>query len=199
MHEGLVYIKKNPSISKLLLMMCSISFFGLPLTTFIPAYTKDILNGGSEMLGILMACTGAGSLLAAFYLALHKDTTRLVKEISVSCALLGIILSVLSYTQHAWIAAALLISAGFTIIAAAASINTLLQVHTTDEMRGRIMGYMAMTFTGVNPLGSMFLGALEESWGLPAIILLSGVACFVSAILFAGYHKVLSIISPMKI
>ena len=49
--------------------MSAVSFFGLPLMTFIPAYVKDILQGDSVMLGFLLSCIGVGSFLAALYLA----------------------------------------------------------------------------------------------------------------------------------
>ena len=52
-------------IRALLLLMSAVSFFGLPLMTFIPAYVKDILQGDSEMLGFLLSCIGVGSFLAA--------------------------------------------------------------------------------------------------------------------------------------
>ena len=50
------------------------------------------------------------------------------------------------------------------------------------------MGYLAMTFTGIAPVGSMFLGSLEKQTGLPAIILISGVSCAIGGIIFEYYR-----------
>ena len=50
------------------------------------------------------------------------------------------------------------------------------------------MGYMAMSFTGMAPLGSMVLGAIEKWIGLQMIILLSGICCFVAALVFEYYR-----------
>lgn len=50
------------------------------------------------------------------------------------------------------------------------------------------MGYLAMTFTGIAPIGSLVLGAIEKYIGLPAIILCSGLFCILGAITFEYYR-----------
>ena len=188
MRDGFWYVAGNIPIRTLLLLMSAISFFGLPLMTFIPAYVKTILHGESEMLGLLLSCIGVGSFIAALYLAARKSVLGLGKVVMLSGALLGIGLSVMSFVTIPWVAAVLCLPVGFTIIAAVASINTLLQTLSSEDKRGRVMGYMAMSFTGMAPVGSMVLGALEKWIGLQKIILLSGICCFVAALVFEYYR-----------
>ena len=188
MRDGFRYVAGNIPIRTLLLLMSAISFFGLPLMTFIPAYVKTILHGESEMLGLLLSGIGVGSFIAALYLAARKSVLGLGKVVMLSGALLGIGLSVMSFVTIPWVAAVLCLPVGFTIIAAVASINTLLQTLSGEDKRGRVMGYMAMSFTGMAPVGSMVLGALEKWIGLQKIILLSGICCFVAALVFEYYR-----------
>ena len=188
MRDGFRYVAGNIPIRTLLLLMSAISFFGLPLMTFIPAYVKTILHGESEMLGLLLSCIGVGSFIAALYLAARKSVLGLGKVVMLSGALLGIGLSVMSFVTIPWVAAVLCLPVGFTIIAAVASINTLLQTLSGEDKRGRVMGYMAMSFTGMAPVGSMVLGAIEKWIGLQMIILLSGICCFVAALVFEYYR-----------
>ena len=188
MRDGFRYVAGNIPIRTLLLLMSAISFFGLPLMTFIPAYVKTILQGEREMLGLLLSCIGVGSFIAALYLAARKSVLGLGKVVMLSGALLGIGLSVMSFVTIPWVAAVLCLPVGFTIIAAVASINTLLQTLSGEDKRGRVMGYMAMSFTGMAPVGSMVLGALEKWIGLQKIILLSGICCFVAALVFEYYR-----------
>ena len=188
MRDGFRYVVRNIPIRTLLLLMSAISFFGLPLMTFIPAYVKTILHGESEMLGLLLSCIGAGSFVAALYLAARKSVLGLGKVVMLSGVLLGIGLSVMAFVTIPWVAAVLCLPIGFTIIAAVASINTLLQTLSGEDKRGRVMGYMAMAFTGMAPVGSMVLGAIEKWIGLQMIILLSGICCFVAALVFEYYR-----------
>ena len=188
MRDGFRYVVRNIPIRALLLLMSAISFFGLPLMTFIPAYVKTILHGESEMLGLLLSCIGVGSFVAALYLAARKSVLGLGKVVMLSGVLLGIGLSVMAFVTITWVAAVLCLPIGFTIIAAVASINTLLQTLSGEDKRGRVMGYMAMAFTGMAPVGSMVLGAIEKWIGLQMIILLSGICCFVAALVFEYYR-----------
>ena len=188
MRDGFRYVVRNIPIRTLLLLMSAISFFGLPLMTFIPAYVKTILHGESEMLGLLLSCIGVGSFVAALYLAARKSVLGLGKVVMLSGVLLGIGLSVMAFVTIPWVAAVLCLPIGFTIIAAVASINTLLQTLSGEDKRGRVMGNMAMAFTGMAPVGSMVLGAIEKWIGLQMIILLSGICCFIAALVFEYYR-----------
>ncbi|HBN05918.1 MAG TPA: MFS transporter, partial [Bacteroidales bacterium] len=63
--EGLNYIFQRLPIMVLLIITFSVSFFIFPITSFLPAYVKDTLGGGSEMLGSLMSFLGIGSFSGA--------------------------------------------------------------------------------------------------------------------------------------
>lgn len=186
--EGFSYVSENIPIRALLLLMSVISFFGLPLMTFIPAFVKDILLGESEMLGLLLSCIGIGSFSAAIYLAARKSVLGLGKVVTLSGFLLGLMLAVISMLKCAWAAALVCIPIGFAIITTVASINTLLQTLSDEDKRGRVMGYLAMTFTGISPIGSMVLGVVEKYTGLPSIILISGTCCILGSAVFEYYR-----------
>ncbi len=189
--EGFTYVSSSIPLRALLLLMCVVSFFGLPLMTFFPAYVKDILGGDSTMLGYLLSCTGIGSLSAALLLAVRRSVPGLSKVISISAFLLGLCLLQISFIATPWMAAILCVFIGFTIIATVASINTLLQTLSDEDKRGRVMGYLAMAFTGITPLGSLALGALEKHSGLSSIILVSGICCLTGALLFEYFRPLI--------
>jgi len=188
LQECFHYVSRHIPIRTLLMLMSVISFFGLPLMTFLPAYVKDILNGDSQLLGILLSCIGIGSFSAAIYLAARKSVIGLAKVIMFAALILGITLLLLSFIDIPWLAAVVCIPAGFSIIITVASINTLLQTLSDEDKRGRVMGYLAMTFTGIAPVGSMMLGFIEKYTGLPLIILLSGIACILAGSIFEYYR-----------
>lgn len=188
LREGFQYVTGNIPIRTLLLMMTAISFFGLPLVTFIPAYVKDILSGDSQMLGLLLSCIGIGSFSAALFLAARKSVVGLGKIVTLAAIILGIALTFLSFISTPWLATLVCIPAGFSIILTVASINTLLQTLSDEDKRGRVMGYLAMTFTGISPIGSMVLGFVEKYIGLENIIFISGIFCILSSMIFEHYR-----------
>ena len=188
--EGFAYVAASIPIRTLLSIMCVVSFFGLPLMTFIPAYVKDMLHGESEMLGLMLSCIGCGSFAAAVMLAARRSVLGLGKIVTIASILLGICLVSISFVTIPWIAAVLCVPIGFAIITTVASINTLLQTLSDEDKRGRVMGYLAMTFTGVSPIGSITLGMVVDSIGLPLVILLSGICCIGGAVLFERYRPI---------
>ena len=154
--EGFSYVSGNIPIRALLLLMSAVSFFGLPLMTFIPAYVKDILQGDSEMLGFLLSCIGVGSFLAALYLAARKSVVGLGKVVTISAFLLGISLMILSYIDTYWIAAFICLPAGFAIISTVASINDFHRNSSGGEYVSGQSG-KANRFTGYHPDFRCFL------------------------------------------
>jgi MFS family permease len=70
--------------------------------------------------------------------------------------------------------------AGMGLILFVATTNTLIQLSTDDQYRGRIMGLYTLMFVGTSPIGSLISGAIAQRFGAP-------VATSVSAfVLFAG-------------
>lgn len=191
LQEGLEYVASHLPLRSLLLLMAMVSFFGLPLVTFLPAYVKDVLGGGSELLGAMLSCAGIGSLLAAFLLACRNNVFSLGKTIAAATCCLGFCLIGFFWIRLPWVAAILCLGAGFTLIMTSIAINTLLQSLTAEEKRGRVMGYMTMAFTGISPVGGLVLGALEKYWGLPAILLISGISCTTGALVFEYYRPLI--------
>ena len=143
------------------------------------------------MLGYLLSCAGIGSLLAALLLAARRSIPGLSKVISISAFFLGLCLLHISFVTTPWVAAILSVFIGFTLITTVASINTLLQTLSDEDKRGRVMGYLAMAFTGITPLGSLALGALEKYTGLPSIILVSGICCLTGAVSFEYFRPLI--------
>lgn len=188
LQNGFSYIIHHTSIRTLLLLMAGVSMFALPLMTFIPAYTKEILQGDSRMLGSMLSTIGIGSFTAALYLAARRGIDGLDNVIGISITTLGVAIVMISYTTSPLIAHLLGTIIGFTIITAVASINTLLQSLSNERMRGRVMGYMAMTFTGVSPLGGLFLAQLESYISLPHILMISGLTTFSIALIYNIYR-----------
>ena len=129
--------------------------------------------------------------MAALGLAARKTMGGLEKLITIHTFLLGISLSSLAFIHSPLLAALILIPAGFSIIMTVATINSLLQALADEDKRGRVMGYLAMTFTGISPLGCMALGYLEKYTRLPAIILLAGIVCILASITFEYYRPLI--------
>ena len=66
-----------------------------------------------------------------------------------------------------------------------ASSNTMLQVLTDDDKRGRVMAFYAMAFMGMAPFGSLLAGGLAGLAGVPSALLTGGILCIIGALVFS--------------
>jgi hypothetical protein len=71
--EGIKFIKKDPNIGILILMVGITSLFGLSYVILMPVFANDVLGVGAKGLGLLMSAAGIGALMAALILARLGD------------------------------------------------------------------------------------------------------------------------------
>ena len=180
LREGFRYVSSHPSIRTQLLLLAASSFFGASYLTLMPVFARDILHGGADALGFLMAGVGAGALTGA--LALSRLPQKWLPYIpAMSGAFFGLCLILFSQSTVFLLSLALLVPAGFGLMAQGISTNTLIQAEVEDAMRGRVMAYYVMCFMGIMPFGALIAGWVSRHAGVPETVMLGGSLCMISA------------------
>jgi len=88
--EGWVYIKRNPSISSLVLMLGLMSLLVLPFnSTLIPYYARDYFKGDARTFGIIDSFIGLGAFSGAIFLASLKVGTDLRRVLFINTIVFG--------------------------------------------------------------------------------------------------------------
>ena len=108
----------------------------------------------------------AGSLTLAFMRRRRAIPLMLVGGMVFSLLLVGIAAS-----RSVWLAAPLIMAAGYASMLMINTINATIQANVTDALRGRVMALYVTVFAGTAPLGGLFAGAVAEAWGTPAAFL----------------------------
>jgi MFS family permease len=147
---------------------------GVPFQVLMPIFAKDILQGGPSVLGFLMGCSGAGAFLGAIYLASRRTVFGLETFIAVAAGIFGLGLVGFSFSRFLPLSMVLMVVAGFGMIAAMASCNTMLQSLADDDKRGRVMSFYTIAYRGNYPLGSLLAGFLASRIGAPATLFIGG-------------------------
>jgi Arabinose efflux permease len=190
--EGYTYMKKRLPIKVLLVIMFGFSFFIFPVTTFFPAYAKDILGGDSTTLGILMSLLGLGAFIAALYLASRKSVLGLGKIQFTALLIASLLIIPFFFVKVKIIAFLLAMILGFCWVCSIVTTNTMLQALTESYMKGRIMGYYTMCFIGGSALGSLVLGLLCKCLSLPIVMSICGVMCLIGLCIYYPHKKYIS-------
>jgi MFS family permease len=185
LRDGFSYTFGFAPIRSVILLLGLISFMGLPYAVLMPIFAKNILHGGPDTLGILIAASGIGALLGALFLASRKSVLGLGKMIAVSAGIFGV--GVVAFSQSRALIPSLcfLVPVGFGIMVEMASSNTLLQTIVEEDKRGRVMSFFIMAFIGMEPVGSLLAGSLASAIGAPKTLMIGGVCCILGSIVFA--------------
>ncbi len=182
--EGFIYAVGFAPIRSILLFLGWISLVGTANTTLLPVFAKNILHGGAQTYGFLMAAIGVGAIIGAIFLASRRSVLGLGRIIAIASAIFGVGLISFSLSHILWLSVLLLLLAGFGMMVHMASSNTVLQTMVDDDKRGRVMSLYTMAFMGMAPFGSLAGGSLAGSIGAPATLILGGVSCMLGSFLF---------------
>ncbi|MFP6725235.1 MAG: MFS transporter, partial [Alphaproteobacteria bacterium] len=162
--EGLRYIRTNPKIMGTLFITMAINIFGFPYVAMVPVIGGQILGQGAVATGMLLSADAAGALAGALLIA-NFARPRHFSAIYFYCSIL-FILGVLAFSlsQLYSVSLGLLFLAGLGVAGFAAMQSTIVFTTAPPEMRGRLMGVLAVCI-GFNPLGILQVGLLADWFG----------------------------------
>jgi len=181
--EGFHYVWEHHTILLLVLLVATVSMFGLPYLVMMPAFARDVLQVGARGLGYLVASAGVGALLGGIHLAMMKSHRR--RGPLVLGAALTFFAAILLFclSRQPVLSALLLAVAGGAMVSSVATVNSLIQTLVPDAIRGRVLSMHTMAFLGFTPLGSLLVGAIAERWTTPmAMALSSGFALVLTGV-----------------
>jgi len=189
--EGFKYTFGFQPIRLILLLLSVISVMGMSYVVLMPVFARDILKGGPETMGLLMASGGAGAAAATIYLASRKSIVGLGRLIPISASVFAAGIMLFSLSRELWISMAVLAVSGFGMMVNMAACNTILQTISDDDKRGRVMSFYTMSFLGTAPIGALAAGALAGRIGVTGTLMMGGAICIIASIFFASKLSVI--------
>jgi len=167
-----------------LLMMVVVSTLAYNFSVLLPLYAHDVFHRGAGAYGTLTAAMGVGALLGALAMASRRRTSyQLLVAVSLS---FGASILAVALAPTMTVALGLLVLMGAASVMFVATANTLLQLNSDADMRGRVMALWAVVFLGATPIGAPLTGLVAEHFGVRVALGLGGVATLLCA-LAAGF------------
>lgn len=187
--QGYTYLKRSPALRSVILLMALISLIVTPYTTLFPVYAKTIFKGDVTTFSWLNSISGLGALMGAVYLATLKTNKNLLKIIAIAGLLLCGNLILFSYMKNLPLALffIMIAEAGMLILISAS--NTFIQTNVEEHMRGRVISYFVMAFSGMQPIGSLLVGLLAHVTNAPFTLLIEGIAGIITLLFFIPAFK----------
>ena len=173
---------------KILLGAISLDLFAVLLggaVALMPAYARDILDVGPWGLGLLRAGPGIGAIVVAVYLGLLPIRDHAGVIMFVSVAAFGVFTVVFGLSSTPWLSVLMLVLMGGSDMVSVYVRETLIQLATPDDVRGRVNA-VNMVFVGAsNELGEFRAGVSAAAIGIVPAVVVGGVGTVVVTLLWA--------------
>ncbi len=151
-----------------------------------PIYAKDILQAGPEELGLLRAAPGIGALIMAFWLMRHPVRDHAGKLLFVFVGLFGVFTVVFGVSTNVWLSMAALSLVGAADMVSVTIRDTIMQLWTPEEVRGRVNAVNSVFIGASNELGDFRAGSVAHLIGPVPAAIMGGVGAVIIAGVWAG-------------
>jgi MFS family permease len=182
---GILYVWRTDELRRPLILMAGVFTLSFNFAVLLPLVAEQTFGGNADALGLLSAMVGVGSLLGALTVA-NRDRTPTMHGLAVSSVATGAALVVSGIAPTLQLAAAAMIPVGFTVMAFMITGNTMLQLHTRPQARGRVMALYGVVFLGSTPIGAPIAGWVGQHWGPGAGLIGGGAAAALFGLIVIG-------------
>ncbi len=185
--SALRFVRNQPRLQDLLMLVILVTFFGLSVLNIMPAFASVVLGGNAQTLGWLLAASGAGALISVVFVIPYVQATKRTGVV-IACAVMwmGFWFLLASFIRALPLA---MLTIGLGSIGAPAVIATSLgitQLMAPPDMRARLVSLFVMVSFGMQPLASLYVGYAAQFFGVPTTILLNGSLLMIGALLVLG-------------
>ncbi len=170
---------------KLLLGAISLDLFAVLLggaTALLPIYARDILHTGPVGLGLLRSAPAAGALVMSLVLTRWPLQRRVGLRMLAAVAVFGLATIVFGLSNHFGLSLIALVITGAADSISVVTRQTLMQLETPDEMRGRVSAVNSIFIGASNQLGEFESGATAALFGAVGSVVFGGVGTLLIAV-----------------
>ncbi len=176
----------------LLLLFTAVLNLGVagPQQIGLPILIDKELKLGTKELGYLLSVLGLGSIVGSALIGFFSKRVNLLFSLSVLGIFFSFLWTFIVRPEHFIIICVLLALSGVAIGSINVLFITLLQLHSPQEILGKVMSIQLMGSVGLQPLSFLITGIVIDNYSLQTTFLLGGCSIFIiSIILFLMFMK----------
>ncbi len=181
--DGLAYVGQN----KLVLGTITLDLFAVFLagtTALLPIYAHDILKVGPVGLSLLASAPAVGASATAIFFSFRPIKTNVGPKMLWAVMVYGTATIVFGVSQTMALSLAALAIAGAADMFSVYIRQSLIQLHTPDDKRGRVGAVSQLTISASNELGEAESGFLAAALGPVGAVLVGGGGAIIVTILW---------------
>ena len=185
MIDGLAYVRRN----RLVLGAITLDLFAVLLggvTAMLPIYARDILQVGPEGLGPLRAAPALGATLTAMIFSVRPLKSNVGVKMLAAVVMFGAATAIFGLSTSFPLSLICLVILGSADMFSVYIRQSLIQLHTPDQMRGRVSAVSTLAISASNELGETRSGFTAALLGPVVATTAGGLAAIGVTLLWAG-------------
>lgn len=182
--DGFAYVKRN----RLVQAAITLDLFAVLLagaTALLPIYAHDILHVGPTGLGLLAAGMGIGASATGIFLSFRPMKNDVGRKMLIAVMIFGVAIVTFGISTNFLLSLIALIVAGSADMVSMYVRGSLIQLHTPDEMRGRVSAVSQLTISASNELGEAESGLMAALLGPVGAVVVGGVGAMAVTLLWS--------------
>jgi MFS family permease len=184
MADGMSYVWNE----RFLLGCITLDLFAVLLggaTALLPVFARDILQVGSEGLGLMRAAPAVGAAIVALVLAFWPLARNVGVKMLWAVVVFGLATIVFGLSTSFWLSMAMLALLGASDMVSVYIRSSLVQLNTPDDMRGRVSSISGLAISASNELGEMQSGLAAALLGATGAVMFGGAGAIAVTVLWA--------------
>ena len=183
--EGLRFARSRPAIMGTFIVDLDAMIFGMPQALF-PILALTVFHAGAQGYGLLASAPAVGALVGALLTGWVSRVRRQGRAVYGAVALWGLAITAFGLVSFSFpLALVLLAIAGGADVVSAVFRNTIVQLGTPDELRGRLSALHGMVVTAGPRVGDMEATAVAAAVSAQFSVVTGGLACLAGLALIA--------------
>jgi MFS family permease len=184
MRQGFAFVRARRTLMLLTFLAFAGTFLGMPMLTLFPVVAKTIFAGGAKAYSHLLVTYALGSVLGALFVAASSHTVRKARMALMMQVAFATLLIAFAFSRNFRLSLAIAFGAGLCIVGVISLYSSLVQLATTDAMRGRVMSIFMLAFRGGMPLGSLAAGYMAQRLSISTSLAINGAVLALVALSF---------------
>ncbi|MGI8944120.1 MAG: MFS transporter [Qipengyuania sp.] len=188
--DGLQYVLRN----KMVLGAITLDLFAVFLagaTALFPVYARDILQVGETGLAQLAMAPAVGAAITAAWFSFRPLKSNVGPKMLWSVLVFGLATVVFGLSTSMALSLAMLFIVGAADMFSVYIRQSLIQLHTPDDKRGRVSSVSLLTISASNEFGDFFSGSLAFLIGPMAAVVGGGIGAIFTVALWSRIFPVL--------
>jgi MFS family permease len=180
MMEGVRYIFTKRSLLHVIVMMALIGTLTYEFVVSLPLLAQVTFHGDADVYAALTAAIGVGAVFGGLLTASRSRASP--GMLPLAALLFGVAVLIASFMPNVLLSLAAMVLVGIFSIYFTSLANTVMQLESDANMRGRVMAFWSISFLGSTAIGAPVVGFVGETFGPRWGLAIGGIAAVVAAI-----------------